>query len=336
MNFIITQYKLIIFFLTLIFLSVIFFYFSIIESSINCNSECEFVIENNEMAYHIAHKLDSLGFINNPNLFIIASKILFVDKDIKPGIYDLSKAKNIRNLLNIITVANNDYIKVTIPEGWNIDQVAIKLNEKDLINIKIFSDLCTDIAFIESMGLSGISSLEGFLYPETYFLSSIQTDKQIIETMVDQFKKVMSIENISKNKYNFSLHQIITFASIVQGESMLESEMKTIASVFHNRINKNMFLDANATIQYVIPGKNRRLRNKDLEIKSPYNTYKNKHLPPGPINSPGISAIRATLEPEKTNYLYFVKENINSRKHIFSSNIRAHEKARKIYLKSLK
>ena len=99
MNFIITQYKLIIFFLTLIFLSVIFFYFSIIESSISCDndSECEFIIENNEMAYHIAQRLDSLGYINNPSLFIIASKILFVDKDIKPGIYDLSKAKNIRN-----------------------------------------------------------------------------------------------------------------------------------------------------------------------------------------------------------------------------------------------
>jgi len=288
------------------------------------------------MAYHIAQRLDSLEYINNPNLFIIASKILFVDRNIKPGTYDLSKAKNIRNLLNIITVANNDYIKVTIPEGWNIDQVALKLKEKDLINIKIFSGLCMNIAFIESMGFSGISSLEGFLYPETYFLGSNQTEKQIIKTMVDQFKKVISLEDISNNKYNFSLHEIITLASIVQGESMLEEEMKTIASVFHNRINKNMFLDANATIQYVIPGKNRRLRNKDLEIESPYNTYKNKHLPPGPINSPGISAIRATLEPEKTNYIYFVKENINSRKHIFSSNIRTHEKARKIYLKSLK
>ena len=336
MNFIITQYKLIIFFLTLIFLSVIFFYFSIIENSISCNSECEFVIENNEMAYHIAQRLDSLGYINNPSVFIIASKILFVDKDIKPGIYDLSNAKNIRNLLNIITVANNDYIKVTIPEGWNIDQVALKLKEKDLINIKTFSGLCMNIAFIESMGFSGIPSLEGFLYPETYFLGSNQTEKQIIKTMVDQFKKVISLEDISNNKYNFSLHEIITLASIVQGESMLDEEMKRIASVFYNRITKNMFLDANATIQYIIPGKNRRLRNKDLEIESPYNTYKNKHLPPGPINSPGISAIKATLEPEKTNYIYFVKENINSRKHIFSSNIKAHEKARKIYLKSLK
>ena len=174
------------------------------------------------------------------------------------------------------------------------------------------------------------------MYPETYFLSSNQTEQQIIKTMVDQFKKVISLEDISNNKYNFSLHEIITLASIVQGESMLDKEMKTIASVFYNRITKNMFLDANATIQYIIPGKNRRLRNKDLEIESPYNTYKNKHLPPGPINSPGISAIRATLEPEKTNYIYFVKENINSRKHIFSSNIKAHEKARKIYLKSLK
>ena len=152
--------------------------------------------------------------------------------------------------------------------------------------------------------------------------------------MVSEFKK--SIDELDFSQSNFNLHQLIIFASIIQGEGKVIDEMPIIASVFYNRLNKNMYLDANATIQYIIPGKNRRLYNKDLEIDNPYNTYKYKGLPPGPINNPGLFALKSALNPEDTNYLYFVKSIDGSGRHIFSTNVKDHEKARKMYLRSLR
>jgi len=169
----------------------------------------------------------------------------------------------------------------------------------------------------------------------TYFISENQTELEIIEMMVEEFKSKISKVNFNINT-NLSIHELITLASIIQGESMGNDEMKTISSVFYNRLNKNMNLDANATIQYIIPGKNRRLRNKDLEIKSSYNTYKNKGLPPGPINNPGLDAIIAALVPDTTNYLYFVKDPDNYGKHVFNDSFKGHEIARKKYLRHIR
>jgi len=185
------------------------------------------------------------------------------------------------------------------------------------------------------LGLERLNSLEGYLFPETYFLSEGQNEEEIIQMMVNEFRKIINKINLD-NQFNFSMHDILTFASIVQGEARLEEEMEIISSVFHNRIKRNMNLDANATIQYIIPGKNRRLMNRDLEVDNLYNTYKYKGLPPGPINNPGLLAIKATLKPDKTNYIYFVKESKDAASHVFSTNIRDHEKAKQKYLRSRK
>ena len=153
---------------------------------------------------------------------------------------------------------------------------------------------------------------------------------------VEQFKKIVHSNQFNYEKYDFNFHDLITLASIVQGEARDINEMSTISSVFHNRLNKNMYLDANATIQYIIPGENRRLRNKDLEINNRYNTYKYKGLPPGPINNPGLDAIIAASKPLTTDFLYFVKDPENLGKHVFNKTFKDHEKARKKYLKDLR
>ena len=293
------------------------------------------VIHKNENAFNVGYRLDSLGLIDSHYSFVVAAKLLSVDRYLKPGYYKLDDIKTIKQLLLRLTIADRDYIKVTIPEGWTINQIADILNKKNLVDVEKFILLSNNIEFIRSLGFEKLNSLEGYLFPETYFLSDDQSEEEIIQMMVDEFKKVIMNIDID-NKFNFSIHDILTFASIVQGEAKLVDEMKIISSVFHNRLNRNMYLDANATIQYIIPGKNRRLMNKDLEVNSPYNTYKYKGLPPGPINNPGLLAIKATLNPIKTNYIYFVKESKGSGAHIFSKNIREHEKAKKKYLRSLK
>jgi len=330
-----TQYKIILFFVSIVILSIISTYFSILKSSVNCNQNCNFIVYKNDNAFDIAYRLDSLGLIDNYYSFILASKLLSIDRNLKPGNYNLVHIKDMKQLLIRLTIADRDYIKVTIPEGWEIQQIANFLEEKKIVNANKFKLLCNNNLFIQSLGFEKINSLEGYLFPETYFLSKDQNEEEIIQMMINEFKKTINNLNLD-NEFNFSIHDIVTFASIVQGEARLVEEMKIISSVFHNRINRNMYLDANATIQYIIPGKNRRLMNRDLEIDNLYNTYKYKGLPPGPINNPGLLAIEATLKPNRTNYIYFVKEVEGGGAHVFSTNIRDHEIAKKKYLRSLK
>ena len=120
--------------------------------------------------------------------------------------------------------------------------------------------------------------------------------------------------------------EMMTLASIIQGEAVYDDEMSIISSVYHNRLNKNMLLQADPTIQYIIPGKFRRLYNKDLNVDSPYNTYKYKGLPPGPINNPGLKAMKAAIMPADTDYLYFVSNGEG--RHIFTRNNEEHNQAK--------
>ena len=335
MDFKVTNYKLLLFFLSIIITSVIFLCFSIVKTQISCD-DCSFEVYKNENAYQIAYRLESMNILNEPHSFLLASKILFLDKSIKPGNYDLSNIYNIKSLLLLLTSSGYDYISITIPEGWSINQISKKLESHNLVDPRIFDSLCSDYRFIYSLGLEKLNNLEGYLFPETYFISSSQTEKQIIEMMVQQFEISVKSHKFNFKQYGFNFHDLITLASIIQGEAMDTDEMQIIASVFHNRLNKKMFLDANATIQYIIPGKNIRLMNKDLEINNSYNTYKYKGLTPGPINNPELSAIFSACNPQKTDYLYFVKDPDNFGKHIFNKTFSNHEKSRKKYLRSLK
>ena len=151
-----------------------------------------------------------------------------------------------------------------------------------------------------------------------------------MDKMINQF--LYTYENFIEDKaksMNMSINEVATLASIIQGEAAKKSEMNMISSVYHNRLNKNMLLQADPTIQYIIPGENRRLWNKDLKIKSPYNTYIHKGLPPGPISNPGLSALVASINPEKSDYLYFVSDAEGG--HMFSRNVREHKEAVKIF-----
>lgn len=320
---------------SIILLSIILLYFSVIKSHISC-TDCNLEIYKNDNAYKVAYRLYENNIIKEPFSFLLASKLLFLDKLIKPGKYDLSNIINMEQLLLKITSSYYDYISITIPEGWTISQIAQKLHKSNLADSLRFTILCNDYNFINELKINEDSSLEGYLFPETYFISPNQNEKQIITMMVNQFKKIVNSHQFNHKKYDFNFHDLIILASIIQGEARDINEMSTISSVFHNRLNKNMYLDANATIQYIIPGENRRLRNKDLEINDPYNTYKNKGLPPGPINNPGLDAIIAASEPLNTDFLYFVKDPENLGKHVFNKTFKDHEKARKKYLRDLR
>ena len=174
------------------------------------------------------------------------------------------------------------------------------------------------------------SSLEGYLFPDTYYLYHDSLPNEIIDILLTEFWKQFD-ENLQNraNQLGFSVHEVVTLASIIEGEAMLDSERRTISSVYHNRLKINMKLQADPTIQYIIPGPPKTLSNRDLRIKSDYNTYQNYGLPPGPINNPGIESIKAALYPEDTNFLFFVAQGDGS--HAFTTNEKDHEEAKRIY-----
>ena len=343
MNSKITNYKLIIFFISIIILSIVLVFFSIINTNINC-ADCNFVIYENETVSDVAHRLDSLGYVDNYYSFIITSKFLSKEKMLKPGDYDLSNINNITELINYFTegrYTNIDYIKVTIPEGWSINQIKQRLVSYDLIDSNIFESLCYDSLFIESLGFKNTASLEGYLFPETYFFLPEKNEKKIIQKMTSQFNKIMNHDELIsyKDKFN-NINELITLASIIQGEAGNESEMSKISSVFNNRLNENMRLGADITIKYVI-NKDRMLIDKDFKFEEndtiknhPYNTYTQEGLPPGPINNPGFSAIKAAIYPDSTDYLFFVLKSKNSREHVFSKTKEEHDIAREKYMDS--
>jgi UPF0755 protein len=231
-------------------------------------------------------------------------------------------------LIDIIFNKGPIKLKLTIPEGTSSKKIFENINL--LLNTDYqFDDLFTKKSILSKYNING-SSLEGYLYPNTYYFYYDTSPEDIINTFVSQFWKKFDEDLVDQaNKLGLSVHEVVTLASIIEGEAMLDSERSTISSVYHNRLKINMKLQADPTIQYIIKGPPKTLSIRDLKIKSPYNTYQNYGLPPGPINNPGIKSIKAALYPLETNYLFFVAQGDGS--HAFTTNETDHEAAKRLY-----
>ena len=219
-------------------------------------------------------------------------------------------------------------LKLTIPEGSQSKNLFKDINT--LLNTDYdFNKYFNSTEILEQYKVDA-SSLEGYLYPDTYYLYHDSSPEEIIDILLSEFWKKFD-ENLQDraNQLGFSVHEVVTLASIIEGEAMLDSERSTISSVYHNRLKINMKLQADPTIQYIIPGPPKTLSNRDLRIESDYNTYQNYGLPPGPINNPGIASIKAALYPEDTNFLFFVAQGDGS--HAFTTNEKDHEEAKRMY-----
>ena len=219
-------------------------------------------------------------------------------------------------------------LKLTIPEGTSAKKIFQSINLL-LKTDHRFDNLFTEKNILNKYNISG-SSLEGYLYPNTYFFFNDTSPADIVDTLVSQFWIEFDQKLLNRaNELGLSVHEVVTLASIIEGEAMLDSERSTISSVYHNRLKINMKLQADPTIQYIIEGPPKTLSTRDLRIKSPYNTYQNYGLPPGPINNPGIQSIKAALYPLETDYLFFVAQGDGS--HKFTTNERDHEAAKRVY-----
>lgn len=275
----------------------------------------------------VAHELSSRGVVRSVDQLKFTARLYDQTQKLRVGKFTLKRGMSNYAALKALLTGPQSYISVTLPNGYDSRRFAHIIERRLEIDSAKIVRLVADSTFIQALGIEA-PTLEGFLYPETYLLTFGSDAQQVLRILVHQFKK-MAPDSLfdSAAAQNWSVINVLTLASIIEGEAMLDSEMPIISSVYHNRLKMGMPLQADPTIQYIIPDGPRRLLNRDLKIDSPYNTYLYKGLPPGPINNPGINAIRAALHPAETNYLYFVANGDGT--HSFSRTFNEHLQAKR-------
>ena len=274
----------------------------------------------------ISKDLQSLSLIRNASAFRLLANIRQKQTHIQVGEYELNQSMLPMDILKAITSGKTVLHPVTIPEGYRISEIAELLTETISINKEIFIKETRNEDLLNKLNITS-KSLEGYLFPETYHFSKHTSEKKIIQTMLNTFQQRMKTKKIQHQiqSSDMSLHEIITLASLIEKETGMNGERKHISSVFHNRLKRKMRLQTDPTVIYAIENFDGNIRKKDLNIDSPYNSYRHKGLPPGPIASPGIKSIVAALNPIKTNHLYFVSKKDGS--HQFSSSLKEHNRA---------
>ena len=278
--------------------------------------------------------LEDNKLIRNKTLFLVSAYLNGNSNSLKAGEYEIHSGSSLESIIK--KFANGDvYLRqVTIPEGKSIKETAGIFDEKGFADKNEFYKLATDPAYAKELTGINISTLEGYLFPDTYsFPKSVETEEVII-AMVNNFKRVY--ENFSNEKNTrLSDHQVVILASMIEKETGAESEREDISAVFHNRLKKGMRMECDPTVIYGMGDSYKgNIRKKDLLKKTPYNTYQIYGLPAGPIANPGKEALNAALNPSDANYLYFVSKGDGS--HYFSTNYRSHVNAVNKYIRNRK
>jgi UPF0755 protein len=265
------------------------------------------------------------GIIKNRLKFKLFAILKGHDKSIKAGEYLLSSSMPPALILKFLVDGKVNLHKITIVEGYNLNQIADIIAKAGFASRTDFYAAATDPSFVHENGIDA-KTFEGYLFPETYYFPTVITPKKIISTMVDRFRSVFTDKWKKRAKdLGFSIHQVVTLASIIEKETGAPFERPIISSVFHNRLEKGMRLEADPTVIYGIKNFNGNLTRKHLTTWSPYNTYKIKGLPVGPIACPGANAIEAALYPADTRYIFFVSKKDTT--HQFTTNLKDHNKA---------
>ena len=280
------------------------------------------IIEQGDTFSGVSRELSEKGIVKWPLVLKAFAKLGGVDTRLTPGRYDFVGENSVKSVLERLRVADFYRVRVTIPEGSPIWKVASILQEQMGFDSTQLIALNNDTLFLDSLELP---SLEGYLFPETYFFPWGVGLRQCVRDMVGQFHALT--DDLWSNNMTLSLnhYEILILASIIESETSLHGERGLVASVYVNRLRDNMRLDADPTVIYGLGGLDRPLYRKDLRKKTPYNTYINKGLPPTPINSPGLASIEAALDPDSSEYYFFVADETGG--HHFSRTNAEHNQA---------
>ncbi len=274
----------------------------------------------------IAAILHQEGLVGNTRLFVLAARVLGYDRNLQAGRFTIPVGSSTYRILRQLAKGMSAGDMVTVPEGLRVDQVADILYRGAKIDPVRFLALAGDSAFVRSLRVPA-NRLEGYLYPDTYPFYPLLSPQEVIRVMVERSIRVFGEEMaLPRAKLGLTLHQLVTLASIVEAEAQVPSERPRIAAVFYNRLRRGMMLQSDPTVSYAMGVWRGRVFYRDLDVKSPYNTYRNRGLPPGPICSPGRGAVHAVLFPlPDSTELYFVARGDGT--HIFSRSWEDHVRA---------
>jgi len=288
------------------------------------SNETIVTIKSGETATQIGNYLEKRGIIRSAFWFKVFARLTHSDRYLKPGKFVFGGYTNLFQTLEKIRNGKSLTLTVTIPEGLSTYKTFQILARSGIAPYSEFEKLNSDSSFVRRLTGHSYASLEGFLYPETYkFSSTVSADTVLVELVREFDRKTESLKSTLQGPGAF--YKILTLASIVENEAVIPKEKPIIASVYLNRLKKNMKLESCPTVGYLLEkrGIHREyLLYKDLEIQSPYNTYCYTNLPPTPICSPTVSSIESVLKPARTNYLFFFADRKGN--NIFSNTYAEH------------
>ena len=307
--------------LTIIIFGAIFSGFYYFETTLPVSknpNEQLFAIQKGETAKQIAQKLKESGFIRSDFYFYLYSLKNNLDDKFQAGAYSLSPSSNAREIALALTQGQviNSELSLTFKEGWTINAMGNYLNEKIPTLSDEFMRLAktplSDWPFEYPMPAflnkaPKTADLEGYLFPDTYRIFADSPADIIIQKMLYNFDKKLTDEaRATIETRGKTIHEIVIMSSIVEKEVQAANDMQLVAGIFYNRLNSNMKLDSDATLTYALDDKTAAHTYDDLQNDTPYNTYRFKGLPPGPISNPGLNAIESTVSPKKSDYYYFL------------------------------
>ena len=273
-------------------------------------------------ALTIATALRDAGVIRSRFAFLAVAVARGTRRHLLAGEYEFAPGLSLLEIVRRLEQGRGLVHEVTIPEGFAAQQIAELLADKGLVDRDRFVSLLQDRQTLEQYGFGG-GSLEGYLFPDTYRLIKGMTEDAIIQRMVRRFQEVFGPkEQRRAEELGMSVPEIVTMASLIEREARVPEERPLISSVFHNRLRRGMPLQSDPTVLYGLSRFSGKLTKANLQAQSPYNTYLNQGLPPGPIANPGRASILAALHPASSRFLYFVSRNDGT--HAFSHTLKEH------------
>ena len=265
----------------------------------------------------IANLLHKQKLVKTPEAFRLEAKFRGLERDLQAGRYEITAGMSNSEIVEVLSKGQVQRVKFTVPEGFTVVKTAKKIEAEGLGSAEKFIEAArnyTPYPYMETSDPNVIYKTEGFIFPSTYMFDIGMNEKDMLAMMVKEFNTQMNKENIPEEaeKQKMSIRDLVNMAALVEMEAVFKEEQPRIAGVFLRRLEIYMPIQSDTTIQYILGTQKEEITIADTRIQNPYNTYQNPGLPPGPISSPRMSAIKAVLNPEKTEYLYLKNPDFES------------------------
>lgn len=275
----------------------------------------------------MVRKLSEQGAVPHEKVFSLWARLWRLDKKIHSGVYRFELPMAPASVMKRMIPGLGPFHRVTVPEGLNVREIAALLEEAKVGDREKFAAAAGSPELLAQVGLAD-RGVEGYLFPDTYFFPEGMTETEVLAAMVEQFHSNVD-PLLAQAKPQLSPHEVVTLASMIEKETGNAAERPLVSAVFYNRLKIGLPLQSDPTAVYGLDSAPKIITHKDLKNPSPYNTYRIKGLPPGPICNPGLPALKAALAPAAVPYLYFVSKNDGS--HLFSVELAEHNVGVKTY-----